>query len=60
MMNLPALMNYMPVAFRAMRRGKMPPIAHRNVENVEAVRKLFRKLEPEPASPQVSNNSPFG
>ena len=60
MMNLPALMGYMPVAFRAMRRGKMPPIVHKNVDNVEAVRKLFRQLEPEPAGPQVSNNSPFG
>ena len=60
MMNLPALIGYMPVAFRAMRRGKMPPIVHKNVDNVEAVRKLFRQLEPEPAGPQVSNNSPFG
>ena len=60
MMNLPALMGYMPVAFRAMRRGKMPPISHKNVENVEAVRRLFRLIEPEPAGPQVSNNSPFG
>ena len=55
-----ALMGYMPVAFRAMRRGKMPPIAHKNVENVEAVRRLFQKLEPEPPRPQVSENSPFG
>jgi succinate dehydrogenase / fumarate reductase iron-sulfur subunit len=60
MMNLPALMGYMPVALRAMRRGKMPPIAHKNVENVEAVRRLFHRLEPEPAGPQVSTNSPFG
>jgi succinate dehydrogenase / fumarate reductase iron-sulfur subunit len=58
--NLPALMGYMPVALRAMRRGKMPPIMHKNVENVEAVRRLFRQLEPEPAGPQVSKNSPFG
>ena len=60
MMNLPALMGYMPVALRALRRGKMPPIAHKNVENVEAVRRLFQKMEPEPAPPQVSTNSPFG
>jgi hypothetical protein len=50
----------MPVAFRAMRRGKMPPIAHKNVENVEAVRRLFERLQPEPRAPQVSENSPFG
>ena len=60
-MNLPALMDYMPVAFRAMRRGKMPPITHKNVENVEAVRRIFDRTQPEPAAaPQVSNNSPFG
>lgn len=58
--NMPALMDYMPVAFRALRRGKVPPIAHKNVENVEAVRRLFRQLEPNPPEPQVSNNSPFG
>ena len=60
MMNLPALMDYMPVAFRAMRRGKMPPIAHKNVENVEAVRRIFARTQPEPEAPKVSNNSPFG
>ena len=43
-----------------MRRGKMPPIAHKNVENVEAVRRLFQLMEPEPPAPQVSNNSAFG
>jgi heterodisulfide reductase subunit C len=58
--NMPALMDYMPVAFRALRRGKMPPIIHKNVENVEAVRRLFRQLEPDPPAPKVSSNSPFG
>lgn len=43
--NVPALMNYLPVGFRALTHGKMPPLIHHNIEGVDKVRKLTRKLE---------------
>jgi succinate dehydrogenase / fumarate reductase iron-sulfur subunit len=43
MTNLPALLNFAPVGLRALTHGKMPLI-HKNVENVENVRKIFKKL----------------
>jgi succinate dehydrogenase / fumarate reductase iron-sulfur subunit len=47
--NLPALMSFLPVGWRALTHGKMPPIIHKNIDNVDNVRKLVRKLgEPEP------------
>ena len=58
--NLAAMISYAPVGWRALTHGKMPPIRHKNVENVENVRRLFRKLEPELAGPQIGRNSPFG
>jgi succinate dehydrogenase / fumarate reductase iron-sulfur subunit len=47
--NLPALMSFLPVGLRALTHGKLPPLIHKNIENVQNLRKLFRKLEtPEP------------
>ncbi len=47
MLNLPALLNLAPVGLRALARGKMPPVVHKMLPNVENVRRLFRRLEPE-------------
>ena len=47
MFNLPAMMGMMPVALRALVRGKVPPIVHKMLPNVENVRRIFRRLEPE-------------
>ncbi len=58
--NIGAMLSYAPVGWRALTHGKMPPIRHKNVENVENVRRLFRKLEPDLAGPQIGRNSPFG
>ena len=47
--NIPALLGFAPVGLRALTHGKLPPIIHKNIENVDKVRKLVRKLEePEP------------
>lgn len=43
--NIGAMLSYAPVGWRAFTHGKMPPIFHKNVENVENVRRLFRQLE---------------
>jgi heterodisulfide reductase subunit C len=49
MTNIPALLGFMPVGFRALTHGKLPPLVHKNIQNVEIVRKLHRKLdEPQP------------
>ena len=45
MTNVPALLNYVPVGWRALTHGKMPPLVHKNVEDVETVRRLFRRLD---------------
>ncbi len=58
--NISAMLRYAPVGLRALTHGKMPPIRHKNVENVENVRRLFNKLEPELAGPQIGKNTPFG
>ncbi len=58
--NLGAMFSYAPVGWRALTHGKMPPIRHKNVENVENVRRLFRKLEPDLYGPQIGKSSPFG
>ena len=47
MFNMPAMLNLAPVGLRALLKGKMPPIVHRMLPNVEQVRRIFRKLEPE-------------
>jgi succinate dehydrogenase / fumarate reductase iron-sulfur subunit len=45
MTNIPALLGFMPVGWRALTHGKLPPLIHRNVEDVETIRKLFRRLD---------------
>ena len=47
MFNLPAMLNFAPVGLRALTKGKMPPIVHKMLLNVENVRRIFRRLEPE-------------
>ena len=42
--NVPALMNLAPEALRALTHGKLPPIIHKKIENVNNVRKLFRRV----------------
>ncbi len=46
MFNLPALLNFAPVGLRALIKGKMPPVFHKMLPNVENVRRIFKKLEP--------------
>ena len=47
--NLPALMNFLPVGLRALAHGKLPPIFHRNIEDVNNVRRVVKEIEePEP------------
>jgi len=46
--NLPGLMGFLPVGIRALTHGKMPPLIHHNIENVQNVRKLVKKLEDPP------------
>ncbi len=45
MTNIPALLSFAPVGFRALTHGKLPPLIHKNVEDVETVRRLFRRLD---------------
>jgi len=45
MTNIPALLSFAPVGLRALTHGKLPPLMHRSIENVENVRRLFRRLE---------------
>jgi succinate dehydrogenase / fumarate reductase iron-sulfur subunit len=45
MTNVSALMGFVPVGWRALTHGKLPPLVHQNVEDVENIRKLFRKLD---------------
>ena len=47
MLNMPAMLNFAPVGLRALRKGKMPPILHKMLPNVENVRRIFRRIEPE-------------
>ena len=53
------MISYAPVGWRALTHGKMPPIRHKNVENVENVRRLFRKLEPELAGRKLAKTLPL-
>ena len=43
--NIPALLGFAPVGWRAMTHGKLPPLIHKSVEDVQIVRNLYRKLE---------------
>ncbi len=45
MTNIPALMGFIPVGWRALTHGKMPPLVHKNVEDVATIRNLFKKLD---------------
>jgi succinate dehydrogenase / fumarate reductase iron-sulfur subunit len=45
MTNVSALMGFVPVGWRALTHGKLPPLVHQNVEDVENIRRLFRKLD---------------
>jgi len=47
MFNLPAMMSMAPVGLRALLRGKMPPLFHKPVPEVEKVRRLVKKVEAE-------------
>jgi succinate dehydrogenase / fumarate reductase iron-sulfur subunit len=44
MTNIGALMGFVPVGWRALTHGKLPPLVHKNVEDVDNIRRLFRKL----------------
>jgi succinate dehydrogenase / fumarate reductase iron-sulfur subunit len=44
MTNIPALLGFVPVGWRALTHGKLPPLVHKNVEDVDTIRRLFRKL----------------
>lgn len=48
--NLPALLNFAPVGVRALLKGKMPPIFHKVLPNVENIRKIFRTVNSEKQS----------
>ena len=45
MTNIPALMGFLPVGIRALTHGKMPPLVHKNIEDVEGFRRLYKKAE---------------
>ena len=42
--NVPALLNVMPEAIRALTHGKLPPLLHPELPGVENVRNLFEKV----------------
>ena len=46
--NLPALLSFLPVGLRAMTHGKLPPLVHKSVENVQSVRRIFSKVNQPP------------
>ena len=48
MFNLPALLSFLPVGLRAMTHGKLPPLLHKSVENVQNVRRIFSKVNQTP------------
>ena len=48
MFNLPALLSFLPVGLRALTHGKLPPLVHKSVENVQNVRRLFSKVNQPP------------
>ena len=45
MTNVPALLSFVPVGWRALTHGKMPSLVHKNIDNVEQVRRLYQRLE---------------
>ena len=43
--NIPALLGFAPVGWRAVTHGKLPPLVHKSVDDVQNVRRLYKKLE---------------
>ena len=43
--NIPALLSFVPVGWRALIHGKLPPLVHKSVEEVQHIRRLFKKLD---------------
>lgn len=43
--NIKGLLELVPVALRMLLKGKIPPIIHKNIDDVEDVRRIFRELE---------------
>ena len=46
--NIPGQMSFLPVGLRALTHGKMPPLIHHNIDNVQNVRNLVKRLEDPP------------
>ena len=44
MFNIPALLSFVPIGLRAMTHGKLPPLLHKSVTNVQNIRRLFNKV----------------
>lgn len=44
-LSLPALLGAVPVALRALRRGKLPPMFHKAIPGIQQVRHIFDKVE---------------
>ena len=45
LLNVAALVGFLPVGLRAMLRGKMPPIIHKSIPGADKIRRIFEKLE---------------
>jgi len=45
MFNFPALLRFLPVGLRAIRRGKMPPLIHKAIPGAKKVKRIFEKVE---------------
>tara|TARA_B100000749_G_scaffold110341_1_gene84342 strand:- start:259 stop:1215 length:957 start_codon:yes stop_codon:yes gene_type:complete len=43
--NLKAMISLIPLAIRSQRAGKVPPLIHKNIPNVENIRRIFDKVE---------------
>ena len=44
-LSLPSLLGALPVALRALRHGKLPPIRHKAIPGAKYVRRIFEKVE---------------
>ena len=44
MFNIPALLSFVPIGLRAMTHGKLPPLLHKSVSNVQNIRRLFNRV----------------
>ena len=42
--NIPALLSFVPIGLRAMTHGKLPPLLHKSVSNVQNIRRLFNRV----------------